>query len=144
MNVVNSFGEELTVKRGVKLDSFLFDDGWDDPTTLWRFDKTNFPNGFASVRDAAAKYGAAPNIWLSPWGGYGHPHELLIEFGKAQGFETRDNNFTLAGPKYYECFRSLCVNVVTNYGNKQFKFDGIAQSAVGTGDGGRSAILMRC
>ena len=30
LNVINTFGEELVVKRGVKLDSFLFDDGWDD------------------------------------------------------------------------------------------------------------------
>ena len=43
------FGEELTVKRGVKLDSFLFDDGWDDYATLWQFDKPDFPNGFAPL-----------------------------------------------------------------------------------------------
>ena len=135
LNVVNTFGEELTVKRGVKLDSFLFDDGWDDPATLWRFDKTNFPNGFAPIQAAAAKYGAAPGIWLSPWGGYGHPHELRIQFGKEQGFETRENNFTLAGPKYYERFRGLCVDVVNKYGINQFKFDGIGQNT-GTGGGG--------
>ncbi len=132
LNVVNTFGEELTTKRGVKLDSFLFDDGWDDPATLWRFDRTNFPNGFAPIQAAAAKYGTAPGMWLSPWGGYGNPHDERIKFGKQQGFETRDNNFTLAGPKYYERFRSLCVNVVTNYGINQFKFDGIGQS---TGSG---------
>jgi len=135
LNVVNTFGTELTVKRGVKLDSFLFDDGWDDPATLWRFDQTNFPNGFAPVQAAAAKYGAAPGIWLSPWGGYGHPHELRLQFGKEQGFETRDNNFTLAGPKYYERFRGLCVDVVKNYGINQFKFDGIGQNT-GMGGGG--------
>ena len=66
LNVVNTFGEELAVKRGVKLDSFLFDDGWDNDATLWQFDKTNFPNGFAAVRVAAEKYGAEPGIWLSP------------------------------------------------------------------------------
>lgn len=135
LNVVNTFGEELAVKRGVKLDSFLFDDGWDDPQTLWRFDRKNFPNGFASVRVAAEKYGADPGIWLSPWGGYGKPHDLRLQFGKEQGFETRDNNFTLAGPKYYERFRGLCVSVVTNYGINQFKFDGIGQNT-GTGGGG--------
>ncbi len=135
LNVVNTFGEELTVKRGVKLDSFLFDDGWDNDATLWQFDKTNFPNGFASVRDAAAKYGTAPGIWLSPWGGYGKPHEERIKFGREQGFEIRDGNFTLAGPKYYERFRSLCVDVVKKYGINQFKFDGIGQNT-GTGGGG--------
>lgn len=135
LNVVKAFGEELTVKRGVKLDSFLFDDGWDNSQTLWQFEQTNFPNGFAAVQKAAAKYGAEPGIWLSPWGGYGKPHDVRLEFGKAQGFETRDKNFTLAGPKYYERFRGLCVSVVTNYGINQFKFDGIGQNT-GTGGGG--------
>lgn len=125
LNVINTFGEELSVKRGVKLDSFLFDDGWDDPQTLWRFDKKNFPNGFAPLQQAAAKYGAAPGIWLSPWGGYGEPHQQRIKFGKEQGFEIRDRNFSLAGPKYYERFHSLCVDVVQHYGINMFKFDGI-------------------
>jgi hypothetical protein len=31
---INAFGQQLTVARQVQLDSFLFDDGWDDPTTL--------------------------------------------------------------------------------------------------------------
>jgi hypothetical protein len=125
LNVINTFGEELVVKRGVKLDSFLFDDGWDNNATLWQFDKTNFPHGFAPLEKAAAKYGAAPGIWLSPWGGYGEPHQERIRYGRAQGFEIRDGNFSLAGPKYYARFRALCVNVVTNCGINQFKFDGI-------------------
>ncbi len=135
LNVVNTFGEELAVKRGVKLDSFMFDDGWDNDATLWQFDKSNFPNGFAPIEAAAGKYGAAPGIWLSPWGGYGKPHEERIKFGQEQGFETRDGNFSLAGPKYYERFSGLCLNVVTNYGINQFKFDGIGENT-GTGGGG--------
>lgn len=135
VDVINAFGQELVMKRGVKLDSFLFDDGWDNDATLWQFDRTNFPNGFALVRDTAAKYGAAPGIWLSPWGGYGEPHRQRIKFGQEQGFEIRDGNFSLAGPKYYDRFRSRCVNVVTNYGINQFKFDGIGENT-GTGGGG--------
>ena len=132
---INAFGQELGVRRGVKLDSFLFDDGWDNDATLWRFDPTNFPDGFARVRQAAAQYGAAPGIWLSPWGGYGRPHDERIKYGKEQGFETRGNNLTLAGPKYYARFSSRCVNVLTNYGINQFKFDGIGEDT-GTGGGG--------
>ena len=135
LNVINTFGQELVVKRGVKLDSFMFDDGWDNDATLWQFDRTNFPNGFAPIREAAAKYGAAPGIWLSPWGGYGQPHADRIRFGREQGFEIRDGNFSLAGPKYYDRFRSRCVDVVTNYGINQFKFDGIGENT-GTGGGG--------
>lgn len=135
LNVINAFGQELVVKRGVKMDSFLFDDGWDNDATLWQFDNTNFPDGFAPLRAAAAKYGAAPGIWLSPWGGYGQPHDERIKFGREQGFEIRGGNFSLAGPKYYERFRSRCVDMVTNYGVNQFKFDGIGEDT-GVGGGG--------
>jgi hypothetical protein len=125
LNVINTFGEELSVRRGVKLDSFLFDDGWDNDATLWQFDKVNFPNGFAPLKNAAAKFDAAPGIWLSPWGGYGRPHQERVKYGREQGFEIRDGNFSLAGPKYYGRFRGLCVEVVKKYGINQFKFDGI-------------------
>ena len=127
LNVINAFGQELAVKRGVKLDSYLFDDGWDDNKTLWQF-HSGFPNGFAPLQAAAAKYGAAPGIWLSPWGGYGQPHTERIQYGREQGFEIRGNNFSLAGPKYYERFRERCVEVVKQYGINQFKFDGIGVS----------------
>jgi hypothetical protein len=124
LNVIHAFGEELSVKRGAKLDSFMFDDGWDDTKTLWHF-HSGFPHGFAPLQQAAAQYGAAPGIWLSPWGGYGQPHKDRIKFGQEQGFETRDGNFSMAGPKYYQRFRDLCVEVVQKYGINQFKFDGI-------------------
>ncbi|HUC85966.1 MAG TPA: enterotoxin, partial [Candidatus Acidoferrales bacterium] len=80
---------------------------------------------FAPLQEAAAQYGAAPGIWLSPWGGYGQPHDARIKYGRAQGFEIRDGNFSMAGPKYYKRFRDLCVEVVQKYGINQFKFDGI-------------------
>jgi hypothetical protein len=95
-----------------------------------------FSQRLRAIRAAAAQYGAAPGIWLSPWGGYGQPHEDRIKFGREQGFEIRDGNFSLAGPKYYDRFRSLCVNVVTNYGINQFKFDGIGENT-GTGGAGQ-------
>jgi hypothetical protein len=130
LGVINAYGEELVKQRGVKMDSFLFDDGWDDYKTLWRFHE-GFPNGFTPIQTAASAIGAAPGIWLSPWGGYGTPHDERIKYGREQGFEINDGNFSMAGPKYYERFRSLCVEVVQKYGINQFKFDGIG---VGTKD----------
>lgn len=70
--VINAYGEELVRKRHVPMDSFLFDDGWDDTSRLWQF-HAGFPSGFTPLRESAAKFGAAPGIWLSPWGGYGPP-----------------------------------------------------------------------
>jgi len=91
---INTFGEELSVKRGVKLDSFLFDDGWDDRSGSWHFSK-DFPHGFVPLDKAAAKYGAAPGMWLSPWGGYGPPKQERVTGGKASGYEIIDDGLAL-------------------------------------------------
>ncbi len=120
---VQSFGEELTKKRGVKLDSFMFDDGWDDPTTLWKFNP-GFPDGLTKVAETAANYGAAPGIWLSPWGGYDGPKEQRLASARAQGFETNEGGLALSGPNYYRYFRDTCLDMIEKYGVNQFKFDG--------------------
>ena len=121
--VVENFGEQLTKQRGVKLDSFLFDDGWDDPTTLWKFNP-GFPDGLTKVTQTAASYGAAPGIWLSPWGGYGKPKEQRLASARAQGFELNEGGLALSGPKYYRYFRDTCLDLIAKYGVNQFKFDG--------------------
>ncbi len=120
---IQTFGEELTHKRGVTIDSFLFDDGWDDRTGYWGFSK-DFPHGFVPLRDAAAKYGAAPGVWLSPWGGYNTPKVERIKNGTAAGFEIIDGGFALSGPKYYDAFHKATLDLVTRQGVNQFKLDG--------------------
>ncbi|HEU4643269.1 MAG TPA: hypothetical protein VFS44_12515 [Gemmatimonadaceae bacterium] len=128
LDVIRAFGEELHVKRGVTLSSFLFDDGWDDPENLWRFN-SGFPRGFTPIREAAARCGAAPGVWLSPWGGYGKPRQQRLALGKAQGFETNDEGFALSGPKYYARFHEACVDMIRKYGINQFKIDGTGDAA---------------
>jgi hypothetical protein len=120
---VHAFGEELHVKRDVAMDSFLFDDGWDDHSSLWSFNK-GFPDGFVPIREAAAKYGFAPGVCMSPWGGYSKPKQERIKYGEAQGFEIVNGGFALSGPKYYERFRDTCLKMMRDEGVNQFKFDG--------------------
>ena len=120
---VNAFGHELTEKRGVKLDSFLFDDGWDDHASLWKFNG-GFPDGFSPVKAAAEKYGADPGVWMSPWGGYSKPKQERVAFGKSAGYEIVGNGYALSGPAYYAAFRDVCLEMVRKYGVNQFKFDG--------------------
>ncbi|AIF47539.1 enterotoxin [Dyella japonica] len=120
---IHAFGEELKVKRGVTLDSYLFDDGWDDRSGSWHFSK-DFPHGFLPLRDAAATYGAAPGMWLSPWGGYGKPKEERVKNGQAAGYEIIDGGLALSGPKYYQRFHDAVMELVKNDGINQFKFDG--------------------
>ncbi|GLQ52646.1 enterotoxin [Dyella flava] len=120
---INTFGEQLSVKRGVKLDSFLFDDGWDDRSGSWGFSK-GFPHGFVPLREAAAKYGAAPGMWLSPWGGYSTPKQERVKNGRAAGYEIIDDGLALSGPKYYQRFHDVVMSLVDKDGINQFKFDG--------------------
>lgn len=120
---VNAFNTELTERRGARLSSYLFDDGWDDPATLWKFN-SGFPDGFASVRRAAEQSGAAPGVWMSPWGGYGRPRQERVAAGRAAGYEVADNGFALSGPQYYRLFRDTCLEQIRKYGVNQFKFDG--------------------
>lgn len=121
--VVQAYGRQLVEARGVRMDSFLFDDGWDDTSRLWQFSK-DFPTGFASLRDATAKIGAAPGVWLSPWGGYGPPRQARLATARAAGFEVDDQGLALSGPKYYALFHDTTVNLLRRYGINQFKLDG--------------------
>ncbi len=128
LGVIDAMGRRLHVDRGVVLSSFLFDDGWDDSKTLWHFND-GFPDGFTRIRQAAAKYGAAPGIWLSPWGGYGQPRTERLQYGKAAGYETNQGGFALSGPKYYRLFHDTCARFIRQYGINQFKFDGTGNAS---------------
>ncbi len=120
---VNAFGHELVEKRNVQIDSFLYDDGWDDHHSLWKFN-SGFPHGFTAVRAAAEKYHADPGVWMSPWGGYSKPKQERIDFGRSAGYEIVAGGYALSGPKYYEAFRDVTLDMVNQYGINQFKFDG--------------------
>jgi hypothetical protein len=120
---IHAIGEELNKKRGVKLDSFLFDDGWDDTSDLWKV-RADFKDGFKPLTDEAAKYGAAPGIWLSPWGGYAKAKEQRLATARRDGYEIVNDGLALSGPKYYKLFHDSVSHMVTVDGVNQFKFDG--------------------
>lgn len=123
VDVIRVYGRELVENRGVKIDSFLFDDGWDNCDSMWEF-HAGFPRGFLPLKEEAAKIGAAPGVWLSPWGGYGKRREKRLAFGKAHGFEVDSQGFALSGPKYYARFHEVTLEFVTKYGIGHFKLDG--------------------
>jgi hypothetical protein len=128
LDAINRIGQELVVKRGVKLDSFLFDDGWDDNRTLWKF-HDGFPDGFTPLKAAAAQYDAGIGVWLSPFGGYDQAKEQRLEYASQFGFETNASGFSLSGQKYFQRFHDICLEMVEKYGVNQFKFDGLAAGA---------------
>ena len=121
--VIKTYGEKLVRLRGAKMASFLFDDGWDDTSTVWGFN-SGFPKGFREVADVAKQYNSAPGAWLSPWGGYGPPRQQRLATAAKLGYEFDSQGYALSGPKYYERFRQVCLDLVQNQGINQFKLDG--------------------
>ncbi len=134
LNAIEQFGRQLVQERGVQMDSFLFDDGWDDNKTLWKF-HAGFPNGFTPLKAAAANYHAGIGVWLSPFGGYDEARKQRLKYASQFGYETNGSGFSLAGPKYYELFHGICLQMIQKYGVNQFKFDGLAAGAKANQDG---------
>jgi len=132
LEAVRLWGERFIKPYGVVMDALVFDDGWDDPNSLWAFHR-GFPNGFAPLARAAREYQTHLGVWLSPFGGYGEPKNRRLEFGAEQGFETNRAGFSLAGPKYYEAFKKSCLRMMREYGVNHFKFDGIANGMYANG-----------
>lgn len=123
LNRIHAIGDELNKKRGVTLDSYLFDDGWDDLNHLWKI-RADFKDGFEPLTKAAAEYGAAPGVWLSPWGGYAEAKQQRLATARRDGYEIVNGGLALSGPKYYALFHEAVTQMVTKYGVNQFKFDG--------------------
>ncbi len=124
VEVIEAFGSELARKRGVKLDAFVFDDGWDDNQSLWNF-HAGFPHGFTPLGERAARYNAILGTWISPFGGYGEHKQERLAFGRSRGYETNRGGFALSGPKYFEAFGKVCEEMIRRYGIGYLKFDGI-------------------
>jgi hypothetical protein len=125
---VHAFGKELVRKRGVTMDSFLLDDGWDDTHSLWGFN-SGLPNGLTNIHKAAADYGFGIGVWLSPWGGYGVTQAQRTAAGERAGLETVKGGFALSAPRYYGIFEKICQEMISKYGVNQFKFDGTGNAS---------------
>ena len=132
LEAIRLFGERFIRPHGVVVDAMVFDDGWDDPKTLWKF-HAGFPAGFAPLAEACRSYGTRLGVWLSPFGGYGEPKNQRLRFGGGQGYETNATGFSLAGPRYYAAFKQACVDMIRRYGVNHFKFDGIATGMYASG-----------
>lgn len=125
LDAVRTIGRQLIQPHGVVVDGMVFDDGWDDPRTLWQFNR-GFPDGFTPLAELCRQYQTRLGVWLSPFGGYGERKQQRLRFGREHGYEVNATGFSLAGPKYYAVFKQACVEMIRRFGVNHFKFDGIA------------------
>jgi hypothetical protein len=143
---VKTFTEEMTTKRGVTMDGFVLDDGWDDfQNGFWAADKHKFPRGFEGLAQQLDRlHHAHLGIWISPLGGYARSNDRIAHARK-MGMTTRrgerpyDDYLDLSQPKYYAWFRDFCANMVTNNKLNYFKWD-----RAGFGAAPHFMALLRC
>jgi hypothetical protein len=116
--------------------AFLFDDGWDNHSSLWQVSK-NFPQGFTAMKNLAESYGAQLGLWLSPWGGYDSAKLERLKYGLLQNppFETNENGFSLAAPAYFKRFEKVTTDFIIRDKVSIFKFDGVGAGNGATGAG---------
>ncbi len=123
LGVMVHFRKELN-DRGVFIDSYLWDDGWDNWDSLWDF-HPGFPNGFRKLADEAHKNkGASIGAWLSPCGGYGGSHAARVRYAKSKGYiGPNDGLLRMSSPSYYAAFRDRVMMMIREYDMNIFKFD---------------------
>lgn len=126
VRAVQQIGHALTRQRGLPLDAFVFDDGWDDHNTLWEMDRAMLPHGFAPIRAAAAELGSGLGTWISPWGGYDPAKPLRIEAARRAGLAVTSDGLSLADPRYLARVRKTAAAFVRDDDLRYLKLDGIS------------------
>ena len=124
LETVAAYGEELTKKRGIKLDSFVLDDGWDDyGLDLWQPHPQKFPKGFGKLAEAIRGIDSNFGIWISPLGGYSGANERLEHARKMGLVNQDDKSFDLSRPGYYKWYLDRCTELMQKDGVNFFKWD---------------------
>ncbi|NIM89829.1 MAG: hypothetical protein GTO17_02660 [Candidatus Aminicenantes bacterium] len=154
LRIIESFQEEMAEKRGIKLDAFVLDDGWDVYKSDWVLSKEQFPRGLAPVKQALDRMGTALGMWFGPIGGYsnrswrvGWMHERGYEVIRAQPQEDKPGEvkgqLCLAGKNYRQLFKKRVVDLVRNDGVGYYKWDGIQFSCSAPDHGHPVGIYSR-
>ena len=123
LDVAKAFDAELVKKRGVPVEAYLVDDGWDSPGKgLWIEDPRKFPNGLKGLNDKLAAFGTHPGLWISPMGGYGGAKERT-DWAHKMKLMPNSSEFDLAQPGYKKWFQERCLQMMDEAGVKAFKWD---------------------
>ncbi|SLM63762.1 MULTISPECIES: alpha-galactosidase [Dickeya] len=124
---MDEWNKAFITGRGVALDAFLLDDGWDDLTGKWLFGPA-FSHGFVKIRAKARNLHSSVGLWLSPWGGYNKPRDIRVSHAREYGFETVDNKLALSGPNYFKNFNAQIIKMIENEHITSFKLDGMGNA----------------
>ncbi len=132
LKLMATFRDNLTTPYGARFDSFCIDLGWSEPKSLWDINQKLFPNRFTTISKSAEQMKSHLGLWVSP-SNYYSPSSVDNAWLKEQGYEVQNASTwdgqpsklpCLAGEKYREALKARLVEMVTQYGVRQFKFDG--------------------
>jgi hypothetical protein len=123
LQVVQAYDRELVKQRGVPVQAYLVDDGWDTPNQgLWTENLKRFPQGFAGTKSKMANYDAHLALWISPLGGYGGAEERTAHAQK-MGLIPAGAKLDLSYPNYHTWFENRCLELMRTGGVNAFKWD---------------------
>ncbi|MHB8079624.1 MAG: alpha-amylase family protein [Candidatus Krumholzibacteriia bacterium] len=129
LRIARLLQENMVGKRGITLDAFVLDDGWDVYESDWVLRPAQFPRGLAPIVAELAKTRTRLGLWLGPTGGYSF-HRKRVAWMKQHGYETVGGDLWVGGPKYSD----LLIRRTTDFaraGVRYFKWDGF--QFLGTG-----------
>ncbi len=124
LRIVADFGREMWQKRGLRLDAFVLDDGWDVYKSDWVLRPEEFPRGLTPISQALDSMGTKLGIWLGPIGGYSH-RDWRVGWMKEHGYKAVGDQMCVAGTRYHALLKERVLDFVKEHGVGYFKWDGI-------------------
>ncbi|MEA3402356.1 MAG: hypothetical protein U9R79_14055 [Armatimonadota bacterium] len=96
------FREKLLEPYGLQMHSFVPDDGWQAPQSVWEPRTDLYPQGFSPVADALERMGMRLGLWMPLTGSH-----LDMHWAARQGYEVSDRGayFCLSTPGSFEAMK---------------------------------------
>jgi hypothetical protein len=142
LKAVDLFRKKLFEERGLKLDAFVLDDGWDELRSDWVLGAKQFPRGLSPITEALKSMGTKLGLWLGPIGGYAN-HDVRVNWMKDRGYEVVGDQMCIAGERYHALLKKRVIDFMRNNGVAYYKWDGIQFSCSEPGHGHLPDIYSR-
>ena len=128
------FKKNLCDKYGVRMDSFVPDDGWQDRSSIWEINTKLFPRGLGELSAGLKAGGSSLGLW--------HPltaveGNLVMKWCREHGYETdkAGSHLCLSAPQHNARLREVMTRHVKEWGITYLKHDFNSFSCDGEGHG---------
>ena len=121
-------------QKGVDLHSFVLDDGWQEPKSIWKPEARQYPGGFGPLAEELRGLETDLGLWMPLTA---ISSNLDLEWGAGEGYETSPDRrfYCLSGQRYNDAVRGALRQFITADGVNYFKHDFNVFSCTGNGHG---------